>query len=137
MATIELRPMSLLLDQMLCVTRFSTRSLPRSGFDQATVPTAAVVGPATTHRSDLLQLGDDDFLSHAPEWLIASVTEFGLRHLNGTLMVRHHHRHKVGIDIARWPDTHVDHHLCHRADILGEVRTLRGRRGTKRLRADW
>jgi hypothetical protein len=34
-----------------------------------------------------LQLGDDDFLSHAPEWLLASVTEFGLRHLNGTLMV--------------------------------------------------
>jgi hypothetical protein len=52
--------------------------------------------------------------------------EFGPRHLNGTLMVRHHHRHKVGIDIARRPDTHVDHHLCHHADILGEVRSLRG-----------
>src|SRR5271157_3690349 len=52
------------------------------------------------HRSDLLQLGDDDFLSHTPEWLITSVTQFSLRHLNGALMVRHHHRHKIGVDIA-------------------------------------
>jgi hypothetical protein len=67
-------------------------------------PAAAGLAQRQPHRSDLLQLGDDDFLSHAPEWLIASVTEFGLRHLNGTLMVGHHHRHKVGIDIARRPD---------------------------------
>jgi hypothetical protein len=52
------------------------------------------------HCSDLLHLCDDDFLSYTPEWLIASVTQFSLRHLNGTLMVRHHHRHKVGVDIA-------------------------------------
>jgi hypothetical protein len=47
-ATIKLRPISLLLYQMLCITRFSNRSLPWAGFDQATVPTTAVVGPATT-----------------------------------------------------------------------------------------
>lgn len=52
------------------------------------------------HCSDLFQLGDNDFLSHTPEWFIASVTQFSLRHLNGTLMVRYHHRHKVGVDIA-------------------------------------
>src|ERR1700730_2110425 len=53
-----------------------------------------------THCNDLLQLGDDDFMSHHPEWLIKSVAQFSLRHLNGTLMVRHHHRHKVSVDIA-------------------------------------
>jgi len=47
-----------------------------------------------------LQLGDDYFLSHTPEWLISSVTQFSLCHLNGTLMVRHHHLHKVGVDIT-------------------------------------
>jgi hypothetical protein len=35
-------------------------------------------------------LGDDDFLCHASKWLITSVTQFSQRHLNGTLMVRHH-----------------------------------------------
>jgi hypothetical protein len=47
-----------------------------------------------------LQLGDDDFLSHAPERLITSVTQFSLRHLDGTLVVRHHHCDEVSIDIA-------------------------------------
>jgi len=53
-----------------------------------------VVRPSDNRIAVIFAAGDDDFLSHAPEWLIASVTEFGLRHLNGTLMVRHHHRHK-------------------------------------------
>src|SRR5262249_3181977 len=52
------------------------------------------------HCSDLLQLSNDDFLSHTPEWLIASVTQFSLCHLNGTLMVRYHHLHKVGVNIT-------------------------------------
>jgi hypothetical protein len=73
--------------------------------DHRTIAVVAIGSNAVnfidTATSDLLQLGDNDFLSHTPEWLIMSVTQFSLRHLNGTLMVRHHHRHKVGVDIAR------------------------------------
>src|SRR5262249_51777594 len=117
----------------------AAEGLPRIGRTSIATHWRSCGLPQSASCSENFVIPPDVFgqtLSHAPECLIASVTEFGLRHLNGTLMVRHHHRHKVGIDIARWPDTHVDHHLCHRADILGEVRSLRGRRGTKRLRAD-
>src|SRR6266481_7598879 len=79
-ATIKLRPISLLLYQMLCITRFSNRSLPRRDLIRRRYRRRQWLAQRQPHRSDLLQLGDDDFLSHAPEWLIASVTEFGLRH---------------------------------------------------------
>jgi hypothetical protein len=35
-------------------------------------------------------------------------------------VVRDHHRHEVGIDMAGRLDLHADHHLRHRPDILGE-----------------
>ena len=54
-----------------------------------------------SHCSDLLELGDDYFLSHTSERFILSVTQFSLRHLNRTLMMRHHHANKIGINIAR------------------------------------
>src|ERR1700761_8066389 len=66
------------------------------------------------HRRNLLLLGDDDFLTETPEQLVTSITQLGLGHVDGALMMRHHHRHEIAIDFAGPPDLHVGHHLSTR-----------------------
>src|ERR1700758_4643918 len=43
------------------------------------------------HRRDLLLLGDDDLLRQAAELLVVPVAQQRLGHVDGALMVRHHH----------------------------------------------
>src|ERR1700719_3763037 len=73
------------------------------------------------HRGDLLLLGDDDLLGNALELLVVAVAQFRLRHLDRPLMMRGHHRNEVSIDIPRRSNTHLDHHLRHRTDVLGQI----------------
>ena len=74
------------------------------------------------HRGDLLLLGDDDLLREAPELLVAAVAQLRLRHVDRALVVRHHHRDEVGVDVARRLDVHAVHHLCHGGLVLGQER---------------
>jgi hypothetical protein len=52
------------------------------------------------HRRNLLLLIDDDLLCDATKSLIVAVTQLGERHVDGTLVVRLHHRDEVGVDVA-------------------------------------
>src|SRR5262249_52868 len=47
-------------------------------------------------------------------------------------MMRHHHRHEIGIDVAGWIHRHVGHHSFHGCFVLGEKRSFRGDLGAGR-----
>jgi hypothetical protein len=49
-------------------------------------------------------------------------------HVDRALMVCRHHRDEVLVDIPGRSDAHVDHHLRHRSDVLGQKRRFIGRR---------
>src|ERR1700730_2043446 len=53
-----------------------------------------------------------------------SILEFGLRHIDRPLMVRHHHCHEIAVDIAGWLDRHICHHLAHCGSVFREERLL-------------
>ena len=88
------------------------------------------------HRGDLLLLVDDDLLRDAPQLLVVTVAQLGLRHVDRALMMRHHHRDEVLVDVAGRLDAHADHHLRHRAVVLGQERRLFGGGGAEGSRAD-
>ena len=76
---------------------------------------------------------DDDFLRQPAELFVAAVAKHGLRHVDRALMMRHHHRDEIAVDIAGRLDRHVRHHLVHGGVIVrqerllgGKVRPLRG-----------
>ena len=52
-----------------------------------------------THQRDLLHLIHDDFLRNRFQLWVLSVLELSLSHVDGAMMVRHHHRHEIMVDI--------------------------------------
>jgi hypothetical protein len=75
-----------------------------------------------SHGGDFLLLLDDDFLRDAPQLLVATVAQFGLSHVNRTLMVRNHHGSEIMIDITGVPNVHASHYLVHGCLILDKKR---------------
>jgi len=73
----------------------------------------------TSHRRDLLLLSDDDFLGEAAKRFVVSIAQLGFCHVDGTLVMRHHHRDEVSIHVVGWLDLHPCHHPCHRRISLG------------------
>ena len=85
------------------------------------------------HCRDLLQLLDHNLLRNAKKFLIMAELQLGLGHVDGALMMRHHHRDKIAIRVARGLHGHARHHLVHRGFIQREERTLGiGRNGSGR-----
>jgi len=72
------------------------------------------------HHRNLLLLGHDDLLGQPPDLWIAAVAKHGKRHVDRALMMRHHHRHKVGINIAGRLHCHTAHHFFHGGGVLGQ-----------------
>ena len=52
------------------------------------------------HHHDLLLLHRNDLLSQATKLLVIAVFHFGIRHVDRGLMVRHHHRNEIAIDVT-------------------------------------
>jgi hypothetical protein len=69
-------------------------------------------------------LRHDDLLSDALEVIVVPVRQFGLRHLDGALMVRRHHRDEIFVDVTRRLDLHRRHHLVHRRVVCREERSF-------------
>src|SRR3974390_2747265 len=86
------------------------------------------------HRSDLLHLIDDDFLSYTPQLLVLSVAQFKHSHVDRTLVVGYHHGGKVLVDIAGRLDLHIIYHLCHCGLILLKERSFVGCNDSRLLR---
>ena len=72
------------------------------------------------HHGNLLLLGHDDLLGQPPDLRVAAVAKHGKRHVDRALMMRHHHRDKIGIDVAGRLHRHVAHHFFHGGDVLGQ-----------------
>jgi hypothetical protein len=74
------------------------------------------------HNSDLLLLINDYFLCDSAQLLIMAVTELNARHINGALVMRHHHCDEVPIDVTgrRYGHgrVHSHHALIH---FIGEL----------------
>ena len=72
------------------------------------------------HHRNLLLLGHDDLLGQPPDLWIAAMAKHGKRHVDRTLMMWDHHRHKIGINIAGRLHRHIGHHFFHGGDVLGQ-----------------
>ena len=72
------------------------------------------------HRRDLLLLGHDDFLGEPLELLVLAVAQDDLRHVDRALVMRHHHRHEIAVDVPGRRGCHVGHHLVHRGFVCGK-----------------
>jgi hypothetical protein len=69
-------------------------------------------------------------LQAAAQLLVMALAQYGLRHVDRALMVRHHRRDEITVDIAGRPDHHVGHHLVHyvaatEAVVTSEIALLR------------
>src|SRR4029077_13381335 len=100
---IKLRCISRLLYRVYCTTVFGIARCRGRDLNGRWYRGRQQLAERQSHCRYLLQLGDNDFLGHASERLIASVAQFGLRHLDCTLVMRHHHCNEISIDIARGP----------------------------------
>lgn len=78
------------------------------------------------HCDDFLLLLDHDFLGDTAQLFVLAMPEFRKRHVDGALVVRNHHRCKIGVDVAGRLDGHVGHHLVHRGGVLGQERCFVG-----------
>src|SRR5258706_2499809 len=72
------------------------------------------------HDRYLLLLSGDDLLGKTAQRLAAAVAQLLRGHVNGALVMRHHHGHEVAVRIARWCDPHRGHHLSHRRITSGD-----------------
>src|SRR5216683_5348170 len=71
------------------------------------------------HRRDLLLLSGDDFLGKTEKRLVVSIAQLGFGHVNGALVMGHHHRDEVSIHIVGRLDLHRCHHPGHSSIALG------------------
>src|SRR5260370_13708785 len=65
------------------------------------------------HDRYLLLLRSDDLLGKTAQRLAAAVAQLLIGHVNGALVMRHHHGHEVSIHVVGWLDLHRDHHPSH------------------------
>jgi hypothetical protein len=52
------------------------------------------------HGGNLLLLGHDDLLRQPPDLRVAAVAKHRNSYVDRALMMRHHHRYEIGIDVA-------------------------------------
>ena len=55
---------------------------------------------AQQHCRDFLLLRHYDLLRDARELFVVPIAQLSLRHVDRSLMMRDHHRHKVNVDVA-------------------------------------
>src|SRR5258708_4076088 len=68
---------------------------------------------SATHCRYLALSLRDDVLSQTPKLVIVTVFELGASYINRAMMVGHHCRNEIAIDVACWTDQHTQAHFAY------------------------